>query len=86
MNKELQTFANAPAFPPQLVQDQFNQLVAPAPGISVFEHFAIQTFSALIASGMTPGMAIDEAVQCAEELLAECYLRRKKQSFDTESI
>ena len=86
MNKELQTFANSPAFPPQLVQDQFQQLVAPAPGISVFEHFTIQIYSALVASGITPAMAVDEAVQCAEELISECYLRRKKQSFDAESI
>ena len=85
MNKELQNFANAPAFPPQLIQDQFNQLVAPAPGMSIFEYFAIQAYSALIASGMTPTSAIDEAVQCAEELLCECYMRRTKPQFDTQN-
>lgn len=78
MRKELQQFANSPAFPPQLIQDQFNQLVAPAPGMTVFEYFAIQAYSALIASGMTPNSAIDEAVMCAEELLTECFLRRQK--------
>lgn len=86
MTKELQNFANSPAFPPQLVQDQFQQLIAPAPGMSVFEYFVIQTYSALVASGMTPTSAIDEAVQCAEELVTECFMRRKKSSFDTESI
>ena len=82
MKKELAQFANSPAFPPQLIQDQFNQLVAPAPGITVFEYFAIQAYSALIASGMTPTSAIDEAVMCAEELLTECYLRRNKPQID----
>lgn len=85
MTKELQQFANSPAFPPQLVQDQFQQLVAPLPGMSVFEYFAIQSYSALLASGMTPTSAIDEAIMCAEELLTECYMRRKRQSFDAES-
>ena len=54
--------------------------------MSVFEYFVIQTYSALVASGMTPTSAIDEAVQCAEELVTECFMRRKKSSFDTESI
>jgi hypothetical protein len=85
MNKELTIYANSPAFPPQIVLDQFNQPVAPAPGMSIFEYFAAQAFAALLASGMTPVSAIDEAVQCAEELLAECYLRRKRSQFDAEN-
>lgn len=85
MNKELTIFANSPAFPPQIVLDQFNQPVAPAPGMSIFEFFTIKAYSALLASGMTPASAIDEAVQCAEELLTECYLRRKRSQFDAEN-
>lgn len=31
-----------PAFPPQLVQDQYNQLVAPIAGMTKLEYFTIQ--------------------------------------------
>jgi len=40
MNKNF----NQPAFPCLPIQDKFNQLVVPVPGMSKFEHFVIEIY------------------------------------------
>jgi hypothetical protein len=34
---------NLPAFPPQVAQDNLGRIIAPIPGMSKLEYFAIQT-------------------------------------------
>ena len=70
----------SPAFPPQVAQDQFGRFIAPIPGMSKLEYFAIKllpTFmqlaaekGKLMAAGkpVTPGQA---AIEMAKELLDE---------------
>lgn len=45
-NQNLQTMQNvhydAPAFPPQVAQDNLGRLVAPIPGLSKLEYFSLQ--------------------------------------------
>lgn len=43
--------ANLPAFPPQLIQDQFQRIVAPVPGQTMREAIAMAVLPAIIMTG-----------------------------------
>ncbi len=49
MNNE-QKAANLPAYPPQFIQDNFNRLLAPIPGMSLKQAVAMAVLPALIQS------------------------------------
>jgi hypothetical protein len=44
--------ANLPAYPPQLLQDNFGRLVAPVPGMTLREAVALAVLPTLIHLGM----------------------------------
>jgi hypothetical protein len=82
-NQNLQTMQNvhydAPAFPPQVAQDNLGRLVAPIPGLSKLEYFSLQLLphylelastKKLSKNGdmLTPAQA---AIIMAQELLDE---------------
>lgn len=43
--------ANLPAFPPQIIQDQFQRIVAPVPGQTMREAVAMAVLPAIIMTG-----------------------------------
>jgi len=72
MNKN----ANQPAFPRLPIQDKFNQLVVPVPGMSKLEHFVLEIYKVHLQnsanSNILPlticNMAISDATQLLEQL------------------
>ena len=48
MQTQKQNNAQTPAFPPQLMQDNFGQIVALVPGMNKLEYFAIQILPTLL--------------------------------------
>lgn len=59
---------NSPAFPPQLVQDKFGQLVAPLPGMTKLEYFTIQIRIQHLKQKQA--VTITESIQEAKLLIA----------------
>ena len=72
-------YCNSPAFSPQIMQDQFGQLVAPVPGLSKIEYVSAQIFTQV-------GLNAADAVAEAENLLKELYLWKENQNNDSASI
>jgi hypothetical protein len=72
MNKN----ANQPAFPCLPIQDKFNQLVVPVPGMSKLEHFVLEIYKVHLQnsanSNILPlticNMAISDATELLEQL------------------
>jgi hypothetical protein len=75
------THYNQPAFPPQVAQDNLGRIVAPIPGLSKLEYFALQllphylqlaTSKKLGKDGqmLTPALA---AIVMAQELIDELH-------------
>jgi hypothetical protein len=68
--------ANQPAFPCLPIQDKFNQLVVPVPGMSKLEHFVLEIYKVHLQnsanSNILPiticNMAISDATELLEQL------------------
>ena len=79
-------YQNAPAFPPQVAQDNLGRIVAPIPGLSKLEYFSLQLLPHYLQLATTKKLAdkgqmitpIQAAILTASELLNEL----KKQSED----
>lgn len=79
---------NHPAFPPQVVQDNYNRIMAPIPGMSKLEFFAIMLLPKYIDLAMEKNLTHDginvnayqAAVIAAEKLINEL---NKTQSNET---
>lgn len=66
-----------PAFPPQLVQDQYNQLVAPIAGMTKLEYFTLHIHTELLKQSKP--FAITDSIQQAKMLIESLTLERIKQ-------
>jgi hypothetical protein len=67
---------NSPAFPPQIMLDQFQRAVAPIPGMSQLDHFALQIFCSLTHPNVTADNwieYIDYSINAAKLLLDRLY-------------
>jgi hypothetical protein len=72
MNKN----ANQPAFPCLPIQDKFNQLVVPVPGMSKLEHFVLEIYKVHLQNSANSNilslticnMAISDATELLEQL------------------
>lgn len=77
---------NAPAFPPQIGQDSLGQLVAPVPGMSKLEYFAIQLLPAFLQLGKQHPLAdkgqpitpVQAAIITAKSLLDQLNEKNEK--------
>jgi hypothetical protein len=71
MNKN----ANQPAFPCLPIQDKFNQLVVPVPGMSKLEHFVLEIYKVHLQnsanSNILPLTICNMAIADANELLEQ---------------
>jgi hypothetical protein len=71
MNKN----ANQPAFPCLPIQDKFNQLVVPVPGMSKLEHFVLEIYKVhlqnSVNSNILPLTICNMAIADANELLEQ---------------
>lgn len=78
---------NAPAFPPQIAQDNLGQLVAPIPGMSKLEYYAIQLLPTYLELGKhhklsdkgEPITPIQAAINTAKELLNKINEKDEKE-------
>ena len=71
MNKN----ANQPAFPCLPIQDKFNQLIVPVPGMSKLEHFVLEIYKVHLQnsanSNILPLTICNMAISDANELLEQ---------------
>lgn len=72
-------YCNSPAFTPQIMQDQFGQLVAPVPGLSKIEYISAQIYTQV-------GLNAADAVVEAENLLKELYSWKENQNNESATI
>jgi hypothetical protein len=71
-----QTF-NAPAFPPQVAQDNLGRIIAPIPGMSKLEYFTIQLLPFYLELSTTkklsdkgePVTPVEAAIKTAKDLI-----------------
>ena len=64
----------SPAFPPQIMLDQFQRAVAPIPGMSQLDYFALQIFCSGITGKLIPtDERINYAIEAAKLLLDALY-------------
>ena len=71
-----QTF-NAPAFPPQVAQDNLGRIIAPIPGMSKLEYFSLQLLPFYLELASTKKLAdkgqpitpIEAAITAAKQLI-----------------
>lgn len=76
--KQMENF-NQPAFPPQVAQDNLGRLIAPIPGMSKLEYFAIQLLPTYLELGKKHPLAdkgqpvtpIQAAIITAKNLLEQ---------------
>jgi hypothetical protein len=72
-------YTQQPAFPPQVAQDNLGRIIAPIPGMSKLEYFAIMLLPTMIEIDRQQGSSIKgkyvspakAAVQAAKNLLKE---------------
>ena len=82
-----------PAFPPQVAQDNLGRFVAPIPGMSKLEYFAIKLLPTylelakkhLLADKGTPVTPVQAAISLAKQLLNELS-KTKENEKDTLQI
>jgi hypothetical protein len=68
---------NAPAFPPQVAQDNLGRIIAPIPGMSKLEYFTIQLLPFYLELATTkklsdkgePVTAVQAAINTAKDLI-----------------
>ena len=74
MNNPKQKAATLPAYPPQLLQDNFGRLIAPVPGMNLREAVALAVLPALINSDGGGIVCEDVAIafSYADEFCARC--------------
>jgi hypothetical protein len=68
---------NAPAFPPQVAQDNLGRIIAPIPGMSKLEYFTIQLLPFYLELSTTkklsdkgePVTAVQAAINTAKDLI-----------------
>jgi hypothetical protein len=80
---------NAPAFPPQILLDQFQRPVAPIPGMSQLDHFALQIFCSVVNSYDTTRKTddcINYSINTAKQLLDELYKAQSETQIETLKI
>jgi len=82
-NQNIQTMQNvhydAPAFPPQVAQDNLGRIIAPIPGLSKLEYFSLQLLPHYLELASTKKLAkngdmltpAQAAIVMAQELLDE---------------
>lgn len=90
-----QTF-NAPAFPPQVAQDHLGRIIAPIPGMSKLEYFAVQLLPAMLQIAANKGKLSNKgvpvtpqqaAIDAAKDLINEIEkLNTKENEKDVLSI
>ena len=68
----------SPAFPPQLAQDKFGQVVAPLPGMTKLDYFCIQIHIENLKKGKP--FAISDTIQQAKLLIEAIVNDRLQQS------
>ena len=70
---------NAPAFPPQVAQDNLGRIVAPIPGVSKLEYFSLQLLPHYLQLATTKKLSdkgamitpVQAAILMAQELIDE---------------
>ena len=75
------THYNQPAFPPQVAQDNLGRIVAPIPGLSKLEYFALQLLPHYLQLASTKKLGKDgqmltpaqAAIVMAQELIDELH-------------
>lgn len=73
------THYNAPAFPPQVAQDNLGRIVAPIPGLSKLEYFSLQLLPHYLDLASTKKLGrngqmltpVQAAIVMAQELIDE---------------
>jgi len=73
----------SPAFPPQIMLDQFQRAVAPIPGISQLDHFALQIFCCQIGkfdelTNYEQQSCITHSIELAKKLLDALYVEQSE--------
>jgi hypothetical protein len=86
MNKN----ANQPAFPCLPIQDKFNQLVVPVPGMSKLEHFVLEIYKVHLQNAantnILPLTICNMAIQDANELLEQLEIQSKPTENETNKL
>lgn len=80
---------NSPAFPPELIQDKFNQLVAPLPGMAKIEYYALMLLPGMLQKHLYEGDAVQNAIEVAHILnqkIVEYRLERQEPPKPTLSL
>lgn len=81
----------SPAFPPQLMMDNFQQLVAPVPGMSKFEFAAILLFPIYVKMGEEAGLtefdfAVDQTIDAVKKLFEELEKEKPETNNDLKIV
>jgi len=86
MNKN----ANQPAFPCLPIQDKFNQLIVPVPGMSKLEHFVLEIYKVHLQNAantnILPLTICNMAIQDANELLEQLEIQSKPTENETNKL
>lgn len=78
---------NAPAFPPQVLLDQFQRPVAPIPGMSQLDYFALKIFCTLNLDEFdTNSIAAKYAITQAKILLDALHVEQSESQIETLKI
>jgi hypothetical protein len=80
-----QTF-NAPAFPPQVAQDNLGRIIAPIPGMSKLEYFSLQLLPFYLELATTkklsdkgePVTPIEAAITAAKQLIEKLNINENE--------
>ena len=85
----------SPAFPPQVAQDQFGRFIAPIPGISKLEYFALKLLPSFLQIGLETRIigvnggqvtAYQAAIEAAKELLDQLEKDQEKNNTQADII
>ena len=82
---------NAPAFPPQILLDQFQRPVAPIPGMTQLDHFSLQIFCSMVGrfdelTTLEQQSCIMESITLSKNLLDELYKAQSETQIETLKI
>jgi hypothetical protein len=73
-SKTMNSYKNSPAFPPQLMLDNFQRLVAPVPGLDKLEIFCLALYPvyqkmAWESTGLSNDWAVRQTIEAATAIL-----------------
>ena len=73
----------APAFPPQILLDQFQRPVAPIPGMTTLDYFALQIFCNVDKFEMNTKDCVEWSIKTAKILLDALHEEQSQQNLGT---